>query len=216
MRHAFLILMLACSLNGWAQNAPKPDNSAPSRQPVPADKTAPDAAAPTAGKSGQSAEPNLAPPRPDRIDASALSDEAGESSSKDDAVDLSPPDDDARAHPKSTEAVLDAESGADSDVGEFHPWDPHKAAKNVEVGDFYFKQKNYVAAESRYREALYYKNNDAIATFRLAVCLEKMSRPDEAVEQYQKYLKILPYGPESQEAKKALDRLSAPASKSVK
>ena len=47
-------------------------------------------------------------------------------------------------------------------ITELHSWDPHKAAKNVEVGDFYFKRKNYRAAEDRYREALRYKDNDAI------------------------------------------------------
>ena len=107
-----------------------------------------------------------------------------------------------------TDPGLSADGG---DVGEFHPWDPHKAAKDVEVGDFYFKLKNYVAAESRYREALHYKDNDAIATFRLAVCLEKMGRPDEALEEYESYLKILPYGPEAKDAKRAIDRLKNPA-----
>ena len=67
---------------------------------------------------------------------------------------------------------MDAE-GAASDVQEMHPWDPHKAAKDVEVGDFYFKRKNYHAALERYKEALIYKPNDALANFRLAECLEK-------------------------------------------
>ena len=42
-------------------------------------------------------------------------------------------------------------------MSEFHPWNPHKAAKDIEVGDYYFKRKNYRAAEDRYREALFYK-----------------------------------------------------------
>jgi len=104
----------------------------------------------------------------------------------------------------------EAEPGG-SDVGEFHPWNPHKAAKDIEVGDFYFKRKNYVAAESRYREALFYKDNDATATYRLAVCLEKMDRPDEARKEYESYLKILPHGPQAEEAHKAIERLKGPA-----
>ena len=75
------------------------------------------------------------------------------------------------------------------------------------MGDFYFKRKNYRAAEDRYREALYYKENDAIATFRLAVCLEKMDRPDEARSQYESYLKILPHGPQADEAHKAIEHI---------
>ena len=93
---------------------------------------------------------------------------------------------------------------------EFHPFDPHKAAKDIEVGDFYFKKKSYRAAEGRYREALVYKDNDAVATYKLAICLEKLNRPDEALVEYQNYLKILPYGPEAGEAKKAIERLKTP------
>jgi tetratricopeptide (TPR) repeat protein len=101
---------------------------------------------------------------------------------------------------------MNAELGS-ADVSEFHPWDPHKAAKDVEVGDYYFRLKNYRAAEDRYREALVYKDNDAIATYRIAICLEKMNRPDDARRYYENYLKILPHGPEAEKAKKAIGRL---------
>ncbi|HEX8812056.1 MAG TPA: hypothetical protein VF742_08700, partial [Terracidiphilus sp.] len=91
------------------------------------------------------------------------------------------------------------------------PWDPHKAAKDVEVGDFYFKRKSYRAAEDRYREALYYKDNDAVATYRLAVCLEKMDLPQDAIQEFESYLRIMPHGPQSEDARKAIDRLKATA-----
>ncbi len=147
------------------------------------------------------------PPRSDKVRADELSD--GESSSKDTKIDLSPPADDAKAHPQSSEVVRDATGGpGNSDVGEFHPWNPHKAAKDIEVGDFYFKRKNYRAAEDRYSEALYYKENDAIATYRLAVCLEKMGQPEEALKEFESYLKILPHGPQAEDARKAIDRLN--------
>ena len=206
MRSLFFLLLLAASVGAGAQT-PTPSGSQGSANP-PAAKPPADASAPQANKPGQPVEPSLTAPRSDRVDASALDQEPGESSSKDDQIDLSPPPDDARAHPRSAEALTNAEeSESSAEVNEFHPWDPHKAAKDVEVGDFYFKQKNYIAAESRYREALFYKDNDAVATFRLAVCLEKMDRPDEALEQYQSYLQILPHGPEAEAAKKAIERL---------
>jgi len=130
-------------------------------------------------------------------------------------IDLSPPPDDAKTHPQSSEMLMDAEAGpGNPDVSEFHPWDPHKAAKDIEVGDFYFKRKNYRAASDRYREALVYKANDAIATLRLAICLEKMDQPDEARKEYESYLKILPNGPQAQEAQKAVDRLKGTAAES--
>jgi tetratricopeptide (TPR) repeat protein len=151
--------------------------------------------------------PDLSPPRSDRVNAADLSGDVGESSSKDTQIDLSPPENDAKAHPKSAEAINDAEASNGSGVAEFHPWNPHKAAKDVEVGDYYFKRKNYRGAEDRYREALYYKDDDAVATFRLAVCLEKLERPDDALAEYQSYLRILPFGPQAGESKKAIERL---------
>jgi tetratricopeptide (TPR) repeat protein len=131
-----------------------------------------------------------------------------ESSSKDTRIDLSDPKDDAKSHPMSASAVSDAQD-EDSDVKELRPWDPHKALKDVEVGDFYFKKKNYRAAFERYKEALVYKPNDAIANFRLAECSEKLSNPGDAVAHYQEYLKILPHGPFAADAEKALVRLKA-------
>ncbi len=147
------------------------------------------------------------------MNADSLSGE-GESSSKDTQIDLSPPEGDAKAHPHSSEILMDeGTASGDGGVGEFHPWDPHKAAKDVEVGDFYFKRKNYHAAEDRYREALLYKDNDAVATYRLAVCLEKLDRPSEARTEFENYLKILPHGPEAEDAKKAIERLKGLAAK---
>jgi len=147
---------------------------------------------------------NDAPPRYDRDK------EAGESSSRDSKIDISPPKDDDKNHPLSGTAVSDAElEAAPSDVQEFHPWDPHKAAKDVEVGDFYFKRKNYHAALARYQDALLWKNDDAMANFRIAQCFEKIDNPGDAATHYQEYLKILPHGPLSGEARKALDRLKA-------
>lgn len=134
------------------------------------------------------------PPRSDRPSAR----EQGESSSKDTQVDISAPGDDAEKHPDSEDV---------SDTSELKPWNPHKAMKNVEVGDFYMKKGNYRAAISRYREALEWKPRDAVATFRLAQALDKNDQKSEAAEQYQAYLKILPHGLYAEDCKKAIARL---------
>jgi tetratricopeptide (TPR) repeat protein len=124
-----------------------------------------------------------------------------QSSSKDTKVDLAPPKGDASAHPNSSAA---------DDVMELHTYNPMKAMKDVEVGDYYYKIRNYPAAISRYREALEYKPSDAVATFGLAQALDKSGQPDEARAQYEAYLKILPNGPQAAECRKSLDRLSKP------
>lgn len=125
-------------------------------------------------------------------------------------MDLAPPKDDAKAHPNSSSTVAQEEAGiAPGGISEFHTWDPQKAAKDIEVGTYYFKRGNYRAAEDRFREALTYKENDAVATFRLAQSLEKLGVFDDARAEFESYLKILPHGPEASEAQKALDKLKA-------
>ena len=152
--------------------------------------------APTAEpKSGTPPPKSGPPPRSEPIQ------DPNESSSRDTQVDI---------HDSSSQMPPDTNEGeesADSDVQEMHPYDPHRAEHNVEVGDYLMRRKSYRAAESRYREALEYKPNDAIATFRLAVVLEKTGELEEARQRYQEYLKILPHGPLAADAKKALGRL---------
>jgi hypothetical protein len=154
---------------------------------------------------------SMAPPRSDSVQVDDLPPGVGDSSSKDTQTDLSPPPDDAKAHPQSSEAVAEAEAKTlgTGGITEVRVWDPHKAAKDVEVGDFYFNRKNYRAAEDRYREALLYKDNDAVATIRLALCLEKLGVLDDARAEYESYLRILPHGPQAGEAQKAINRLKA-------
>ena len=80
-----------------------------------------------------------APPRSDQQSNRPSAREQGESSSKDTQIDISAPGDDAAKHPDSEDV---------SDTSELKPWNPHKAMKNVEVGDYYLKRGNYRAAVS--------------------------------------------------------------------
>ena len=223
MRHLFLIWLLVSCVAVWAQDSSSssaPSSGAASSSPSSsgaasnsqsgsqAPSQAPSSSKPDVAPAKPRA-PNLTPPRADSVNADAL-DDSGESSSKSTQIDLTPPADDAKAHPQSSDILMDEKAG-NSDLGALHLFNPHKAAKDVEVGDFYFKRKNYAAAEDRYREALLYKDNDAIATFRLAVCLEKLERLDEAGREYANYLKILPHGPQAGDAQKAIERLKRPA-----
>jgi tetratricopeptide (TPR) repeat protein len=206
MRSWLLIVLLASSVEVWSQSSSPSDSGA-------ANAPAPDSTSSPAAKPGPPHNPNLPPPRSDRVNANDLGDEPGESSSKDAPIDLSPPADDAKSHPQSSDILMDEEGDpGNADVSEFHPWDPHKAAKDIEVGDFYFKvRKNYRAAADRYREALLCKPNDAVATFRLALSLEKMGQPDQALKEYESYLKILPRGPQAEQVQKAIQRLQGTA-----
>jgi tetratricopeptide (TPR) repeat protein len=226
-----MVVLMGSNGVGWAQQkpaAPPPASSSPSSsdkqdgsglsrdlsfpEDDPAAKSAPenDSAKNDAAKNdaAKTRAASLEPPRSDRVRVDDLDSGVGESSSKDTLIDLSPPVNDDKVHPESSAAVADAEGATSSGgITELRSWDPHRAAKSVEVGDFYFKRKNYRAAEDRYREALRYKYNDAVATIRLAVCLEKLGILDEARAEYESYLKILPRGPQAAEAEKAIERL---------
>jgi tetratricopeptide (TPR) repeat protein len=184
----YLLLMLALGTAGLqgttSASAPNQDDQ---RQQIPS-QPVPRSSDPDEERTPENQRTVTAPPR-----------EAGESSSRDQIIDLAPPTNDTKDHPDS--------DVPDSDVTEFHQWDPHKAQKSVEIGDFYLKRKNYPAAIDRYREALQYKPNDAIATFHLAQALEQDQKFDDARKEYANYLKILPHGPNAPESRKALERL---------
>lgn len=187
MRWLLTVALLSALLSGWAIAQQDP-------------------------QSAQDAGQNQSPA--DQEKSRERSAEAGESSSRDTRIDLSPPKDDAKNHPNSRMASPTPSSNPEdmtdmTGVQEVHPWNPYRAIKDDEVGDYYLKQGNYKAALARYQDALTYKNNDAVANFRMAQCYEKLHQPAEAIPHYQEYLRILPEGPFSKQAKKALEKLGA-------
>src|SRR5436305_12084871 len=119
----------------------------------------------------------------------------GESSSKDAQINL-----------ETNRPAAPVDAGSD-DVQEMYPFDPHKAAKDVEVGNFYLKRKNYRAALERFNEALLYKPKDAEATVGLAETQEKLGLFTPAYLNYRAYLQLLPSGPVAKEAQEAVTRL---------
>jgi tetratricopeptide (TPR) repeat protein len=86
-----------------------------------------------------------------------------------------------------------------------------KAAHDVDVGDYYFEQKNYHGALLRYNDALEEKPGDIAIHVRLGRAFEKLNQVPQAIEQY-KTAQTLD-GPEkwSDEAKAALLRLQPPS-----
>jgi|SRR5579859_1229317 len=97
-------------------------------------------------------------------------------------------------------------SGGD-DINELRPYDPHRAAKDVEVGNYYRDQKNYKGAIARYLDALAYKPGDVEATRHLGLCYETTKDWLMARDLYQKYLQDFPHGPFAGEAKERLEAL---------
>src|SRR4051812_19939755 len=197
MKYLFAIVLLAgvCLAQTSSQDSgptpigptvPKKTTKPANRQaPKPATDSAPDDSGPMLDQG-----PPDGPGIHDGLDTTSDPGIPGESSSKDTKINAPSPT-----------------GSAEPDVPEAKPWDPHKADKNIEIGDYYFNQKNYRAAESRYREALEWKPGDAIATYKLGEVMEKEGNLTQARQNYEAYLKILPRGPLAEKAKKALERI---------
>jgi len=139
---------------------------------------------------------NMPQPKQDAPDVSAGEAPVGESSSRDSQISLE----------KRTSKPANDASGPD-DVQEMRPYDPHKAAKDMEVGQYYLKQKNYRAALERFNDALLYKPRDAEATIGLAQTQDKLGLSTPAYENYRTYLEIFPGGPMARQAQEAIKRL---------
>ena len=176
---------------------PSPKASQPSqkpqdqyeRPPFPGDVAPPGANQPSPKPQDQQYE---RPPFPG--DAPGTS-PTGESSSSDSQINLN-------ARPAKEEPA------PEEDPSVLKPWDPHKAAKDVEVGQWYLKLKNYRAALERFNHALTYKPDDAEAIYGLAVTQEKLDLLTLADQNYRKYLEILPHGPKAKEAEEGLNRVA--------
>lgn len=92
-------------------------------------------------------------------------------------------------------------------VTEFKKYDPHRADKDIEVGDYYASRGNYRGALMRYQDALDYKPNDPTAIFRLATTYEKVKQPKPAARYLVLYLRLAPLGEHAEEAKQMQERL---------
>lgn len=90
-------------------------------------------------------------------------------------------------------------------------FDPVRAAKDITVGDFYFKKGSYDAAILRYRDATRHKPNFALAYYKLGQAYDKKHDKTNAIEAYKKYLEILPKGSYSKHCRERIKKLGKEA-----
>jgi tetratricopeptide (TPR) repeat protein len=89
--------------------------------------------------------------------------------------------------------------------------DPLLCEKNLNVGDFYFKKKNYVAAIGRYLEAIEYQPDSVRAFESLARAYEKNKNTAKAIDTYQRFIKENPDSPKLEEFRAKLGKLKKSA-----
>lgn len=84
-----------------------------------------------------------------------------------------------------------------------------QAAKDVEVGYYYLNEKNYIAAESRLKEATELKPDIAAAYIGLGQAQQKLGKTADARQSYQAYLQLSPEGKDAEKVKKTLAELAS-------
>jgi tetratricopeptide (TPR) repeat protein len=85
---------------------------------------------------------------------------------------------------------------------------PPGAPKSVEVGNYYFRKKQYRAALSRYEEATQTDPYYAQGYLGLGKAYEKIGLKLKALDAYQKYLDLLPSEKQAEEAKKVHEAIA--------
>jgi tetratricopeptide (TPR) repeat protein len=85
--------------------------------------------------------------------------------------------------------------------------DPLLCEKNIKIGDFYYKRKNYDAAIRRYLEAIDYQTSSVKAYESLARAYEKNGDPDKAIAAYKQFIDNNPDSPKVPEFRAKLEKL---------
>lgn len=173
----------------------------PAKPISPAD-AAPDAPKPNPSHPSAAQEhpfPTQSPPLPGGESSSSSSSSGDSSNSADpDATPADPPAADAsetRPNRKKLPKVQKLQSDED------------RAAEDLSVAQFYEGSGNLNAAYLRTRDAVKVQPNDAEAHFALAQIAQKLKKRDEAIAEYNAYLKLDPDGMKIKAARKALSQL---------
>jgi pentatricopeptide repeat protein len=116
----------------------------------------------------------------------------------------------AAAQGKRPELIRDTEetnTTEAADVPVLKEPNPLLSEQSVNIGDFYYKKKNYEAAIRRYLEAIEYQPNSARAYDSLARAYAKNDEPTKAIAAYKEFVEKNPDSPKSSEFRSKLEKL---------
>jgi tetratricopeptide (TPR) repeat protein len=86
-------------------------------------------------------------------------------------------------------------------------WDPLRAEKDLEVGQYYMKKGDLDAAIDRFQDATVAKPGYAIPFRFLAEAQEKKGLKKQAIKSYQRYLDLYPHAEDGDKVRKTIDKL---------
>ena len=88
-------------------------------------------------------------------------------------------------------------------------WDPYRAEKDIEVGQYYMKNGKIDAAIDRFQDAIEAKPGYAPPFRFLGEAQEKKGMKREAVKSYTRYLELYPHAEDKEKVTKRIEKLRA-------
>jgi tetratricopeptide (TPR) repeat protein len=85
--------------------------------------------------------------------------------------------------------------------------DDERVDEDLNVAKFYFRDENYQGAYLRAKDAINVQPDFSTPHFVIAQIAQKLKKKDEAIAEYQTYLKLDPEGEKAKEARRALAEL---------
>jgi tetratricopeptide (TPR) repeat protein len=146
------------------------------------------------------------------VGASALAwaQEPSPSPQPDKQADAPPPPAAKKAPPKSNKDNA-TESSPDQPT-----WDPLRAEKDLEVGQYYMHKGDVDAAMDRFQDAILAKPGYAIPFRLLGEAQEKKGLKKPAIKSYQRYLDLYPKAEDGEKIRKKIEKLYKEAEKDKK
>lgn len=95
-------------------------------------------------------------------------------------------------------------------------YDPLRAEKDVEVGQYYMRTHNYDAAIDRFKDAIDARPTYALPYRLLGEALEKRKQYRQAIESYESYLEVYPHAEDAKKVRKRIQKLKAALEKQRK
>ena len=86
-------------------------------------------------------------------------------------------------------------------------WDPLRAEKDIEVGQYYMRKGDVDAAIDRFQDATTAKPGYAVPFRYLGEAQEKRGLKKEAIKSYSRYLDLYPHAEDGDKIRKKIDKL---------
>jgi tetratricopeptide (TPR) repeat protein len=127
------------------------------------------------------------------------------------AADLPLVDTAAQKPPDAQKKDQAAQSAADQPA-----WDPLRAEKDLEVGQFYMRKGDVDAAIDRFQDAISAKPGYGLPFRYLGEAQEKKGLKKDAIKSYTRYLELYPHAEDGDKIRKKIDKLWAEVGKKKK